>query len=207
MESFWDKNKQYLPQLAGGLSNIAGNLLLAAMSKKAPQIAPSLAYAEKINLEPKAEQLRRDANVSKNVGLANARNLGLSPGATLANMGSIGAGIDRNLGANLTDLYMGQEQANVGAANQFALQNQDAINRVNMINSQMKFQKEDDRMNYIAQALSVPANIAREISMAKSDKEMRDILDRYYQSMGRNYQTLGSFYGENAFTTKVRDNG
>ena len=193
-----------LPYAISGLSNIAGNLVMANMNKNVPQISPAITTPQKINLEPKANQLRQQADVSKNINMMNARNLGLNPGATLANLGVINAGVDRGLSDNLTNLYMGQEQANVGAENQFALQNQDATNRANMFNTQMKYQSQQDRINNIGQIFNVPPMIMRELNQAKSDKEMRDILDRYYKSIGRNYQTMGSLYDSGAFTQKVR---
>ena len=175
--------------------------------KNTPQVSASLATPEKMNLEPQAEQLRKDAVVSKNIGIRQARDLGLNAGATLANMGVIGSGVDRQLGANLTNLYGQQEQFNVGAANQFALQNQDAINRANLINSQYQAQGNQDRLNYLSGALGTIPGVMKDIRMDKADKEMRDVMDRYYQSIGgKNYATVGSIFKDptSGFKYKVK---
>lgn len=205
---FWDKNKQYLPYAISGASNIASNLLLAAMAKKnQPRISPSLVSPEKINMEPQAEQMRKDASVSKNIGMRNARDLGLNAGATLANMGAIGSGVDRQLGSNLTNLYGQQEQYNVGTANQFALQNQEASNRANMVNAQFEQQANQDRLGYIGGALGTIPGVMKDIRMDKADAQMRDVMDRYYQSIGgRNYATVGSIFKDpkSGFKYKVK---
>ena len=193
---FWDKNKQYLPYAISGLSNIAGNLLLANMAKKnVPKVSASLATPERMNLEPQAEQLKKDAVVSKNIGMRQARDLGLNAGATLANMGAIGSGVDRQLGSNLTNLYGQQEQFNVGTANQFNLQNQEAINRANLINSQYQAQGNQDRLNYLSGALGTIPGVMKDIRMDRADKEMRGIMDAYYKSSGgKNYLAVGSIF-------------
>lgn len=207
-QSFLDKNKQYLPYAISGASNIASNLLLAAMAKKnQTKINPVLANPTQINMEPQAEQMRKDAGVSKNIGMKQARDLGLNAGATLANMGAIGSGVDRNLANTLTNLYGQQEQYNVGAANQFALQNQDAANRANMVNAQFEQQANQDRLGYIGGALGTIPGVMKDIRMDKADAQMRDVMDRYYQSIGgRNYATVGSIFKDpkSGFKYKVK---
>lgn len=204
---FWDKNKQYLPYAISGASNIASNLLLAAMAKKnQTKINPVLATPTQINMEPQAEQMRKDASVSKNIGMRQARDLGLNAGATLANMGAIGSGVDRQLGANLTNLYGQQEQYNVGAANQFALQNQDVANRANMVNAQFEQQANQDRLGYIGGALGTIPGVMKDVRMDKADKETRGIMESYYKSLGgRNYLPIGSIFESGGFKYKVKD--
>jgi hypothetical protein len=104
-------------------------------------------------------------------------------------------------------LYGQQEQYNVGAANQFALQNQDASNRANMMNAQFANQANQDRLGYIGGALGTIPGVMKDIRMDKADKQMRDVMDRYYQSVGgRNYATVGSIFKDPAsgFTYKVK---
>ena len=201
-------NKDILPYAISGASNIASNLLMAAMAKKNQQkVNPVLASPERMNMEPQAEQMRKDASVSKNIGMKQARDLGMNAGATLANMGAIGSGVDRNLANTLTNLYGQQEQYNVGAANQFALQNQDASNRAGMINAQFGNQANQDRLGYIGGALGTIPGVMKDVRMDKADKQMRDVMDRYYQSVGgRNYATVGSIFKDPAsgFTYKVK---
>jgi len=204
---FWEKNKDSLPYLLSGASNIVGNLLLANAAKKIPQVKPALATPEKINLEPKANILRQQADVSKNVNMMNARNLGLNPGATLGSMGVINAGVDRGLSDSLTNLYLGQEQANVGAANQFALQNQDAANRVNSFNAGLQYQGLQDKLGYLGAALGTIPGVMKDIRADKADKEMRAVMDRYYQSVGgKNYAVVGSMFKDpqTSFTYRVK---
>jgi hypothetical protein len=193
---FLAKNKDMLPYAISGASNIASNLLMAAMAKKNQQrVNPVLATPERMNMEPQAEQFRKDANVSKNIGMKQARDLGMNAGATLANMGAIGSGIDRNLANTLTNLYGQQEQFNVGNANQFALQNQDASNRANMMNAQFGQQANQDRLGFIGGALGTIPGVMKDVRMDKADKEMRGIMDAYYKSSGgRNYLAVGSIF-------------
>lgn len=195
-----------LPYALSGASNIASNLLLASLAKKnKASYSPTLGIPEKINLEPQAEQLRKDATVAKNVAMRNARNLGTNASATLANMGAIGADIDRGLGANLTNLYMGQESANVGAANQFNMANLDASNRAGMFNEQSKLQSNADRLGYLSGALGTLPSVMKDIRMDKADKEMRGIMDRYYQSVGgKNYAVPGSLFTDPETNFKYR---
>lgn len=207
-ESFWDKNKQYAPYAISGASNIASNLLMAAMTKKNQQrINPVLATPERMNMEPQAEQMRKDASVSKNIGMKQARDLGLNAGATLANMGAIGSGVDRNLANTLTNLYGQQEQYNTGVANQFTLQNQDASNRAGMMNAQLGNQANQDRLGFVGGALGTIPGVMKDVRMDKADAQMRDVMDRYYQSIGgRNYATVGSIFKDPAsgFKYKVK---
>lgn len=197
-QSFLNKNKQYLPYAISGASNIASNLLLAAMAKKnQTKINPVLVTPTQINMEPQAEQMRKDASVSKNIGMKQARDLGLNAGATLANMGAIGSGVDRQLGSNLTNLYGQQEQYNVGANNQFALQNQDVANRANMVNAQFEQQANQDRLGYIGGALGTIPGVMKDIRADKADKEMRSIMGSYYKNIGgKNYEVLGDIFEE-----------
>jgi len=196
--NFWSKNKGMLPYAISGASNIAGNLLLAAMAKKNQQrINPVLATPERMNMEPQAEQFRKDASVSKNIGLRQARDLGLNAGATLANMGAIGSGVDRQLGSNLTNLYGQQEQFNVGTANQFASQNQDAANRTNLVNTQLKSEGLQDQLGYLSGALGTIPGVMKDVRMDKADKEMREIMKTYYKNLGgKNYQTMSDLFND-----------
>jgi len=192
------KDSGMLPYAISGASNIAGNLLLAAMTKKnTPQINPILATPERLNLEPQAEQFRKDASVSKNVGMKNARDLGLNAGATLANMGAIGSSVDRQLADTLTKLYGQQEQFNVGTANQFASQNQDVANRANMMNTQLKSQGLQDQLGYLSGALGTIPGVMKDVRMDKADKEMRNIMKTYYKNLGgKNYQTMSDLFND-----------
>lgn len=194
-----------LPYLLSGASNIVGNLLLANAAKKIPQVQPVYATPEKINLEPKANVLRQQADVSKNVNMMNARNLGLNPGATLGSMGVINSGVDRGLSDALTNLYLGQEQANVGAANQFVLQNQDAANRVNSFNAGLKYQGLQDKLGYLGAALGTIPGVMKDIRADKADNEMRAVMDSYYKSLGgRNYMSVGSIFDTSFGKYKVK---
>lgn len=192
---FWNKNKQYLPYAASGLANIAGNLLMAKEAGKYNRINPTLATPERINLEPKAEQLRRDAGVSKNINMANARNLGLTSGLAMAGMNAANTGVDRVLGDTLTNLYIQQEGANTGAVNQFALQNQDAMNRANMYNAQMEQDTQRMKLGFLDNAIGTIPGVMKDIRLDKSDKEMRGVMDAYYKSSGgTNYMPVGSIF-------------
>jgi len=190
---FLAKNKDILPYAISGASNIAGNLLMAAMAKKNQQrINPVLASPEQMNMEPQAEQFRKDASVSKNIGMKQARDLGMNAGATLANMGAIGSGVDRQLADTLTKLYGQQEQYNTGTANQFALQNQDASNRANLMNAQFGNQANQDRMGFLDDAIGTIPGVMKDVRMDKADKEMRDALNaQALNSGGRNYYAKG----------------
>lgn len=198
MRGFLNNNKQYAPYAISGISNIASNLLLANMAKKNQQkVNPIFATPNKINLEPQAEQFRKDASVSKNIGLRQARDLGTNAGATLANMGAIGSGVDRQLAGSLTDLYGQQEQYNVGAANQFDSRNQEIANRTNMINSQFNQQANQDRLGFISGALGTIPGVMKDIRMDKADKEMRKIMSTYYKNLGgKNYQTMADLFND-----------
>jgi hypothetical protein len=212
-QSFWDKNKQYAPYAISGLSNIASNLLSANMAKKnQPRMSAAMATPQEINLEPQAEAMRRRAQVSKNIASRNARNLGLNSSQAMAGMSASGTATDRVLGENLTNLYMQQEVANVGAANQFALNNQRSQNRANMTNVQLEEQGLQDRLRYMSGVYGTIPGVMKDIRMSKADKETRNIMEAYYKSIGgRNYMTVGTLFTnpENGFTYKVKevDNG
>lgn len=178
-DTFWNNNKQYLPSAVSGLSNITSNLLLAKASQNIPKNKATQTTAKRINVAPQAEQLRRDATASKNVALRNARNLGLNAGATMANVGATNAGIDRGLGSNLTNLYMGQEQFNVGAANQAALSNQAAMNRANMYNTQLQNQALQDKLEYYGAAASTIPGVMQDIRLQNRDNYQMDMWNRY----------------------------
>jgi hypothetical protein len=186
---------------------MAGNLLLANMAKKNQQrVNPSLVTPEKMNMEPQAEQLRKDANVSKNIGMKQARDLGLNAGATLANMGAIGSGVDRQLANSLTNLYGQQEQYNTGTANQFALQNQDAVNRAGMMNAQFGQQTNQNRMSFFDDAIGTIPGGMKDIRMDKADKEMRDALNaQALNSGGRNYYAKGDLFSKGGLTYEVKE--
>jgi hypothetical protein len=203
--TFWDKNKQYAPYAISGLSNVASNLLLANIAKKnKSNYAPVTATPERINMEPYAEQMRKEAGVTKNIAMRNARNLGLNAGATLANMGAIGADVDRGLGANLTNLYGQQEQYNVGTANQFNLANTNTINQGRMFNTQVDLANKEAQLGYLSGALGTLPGVMKDIRMDKADKEMRSILDKYYTNMGGNYKNKGkSIWDDEAFQYMV----
>lgn len=202
-QSFWDKNKSYLPYAVSGLANIGGNVASAIISdRNQPKMPTTYAIPEKMNLEPQAEQLRKDASVSKNINMRNARNVG--QGA--AGMGVMNAGIDRVLGNNLTNLYGKQEQFNVGTANQFNQMNAQNKQRSDMVNTQLQQKALDDKLGYLGEAFSTPAKVMKDIRMDKADKEMRGVMETYYKSIGgRNYATVGSiFTGTDGFKYKVK---
>lgn len=206
-ESFMDKNKQYLPYAASGLSNIASNLILANMAKRnQPRMSPAMAIAERINLEPQAEALRKQAGATKNVAMRNARNLGVNAGSALANMGAIGAQVDRGLGQNLTSLYMQQEGANVGAQNRVNMLNTQSQNRANMMNTQLDQQALENRLGYTGAALGTLPGVMRDVRADKADSEMRDVMRSYYNSLGgNNYATVGDIFSKNGFKWEVAE--
>ena len=194
-KSWWDKNKQYAPYAISGLSNIASNLLLANMAKRnQPRVSAAMATPERINLEPQAEALRGQAGVAKNVASTNARNLGLNPMQAMASMSAAGTGIDRNLGDVLTNLYMQQEGANVGAANQFALYNQAAENRARAMSVGLDQQALENRLGYTGAALGSLPGVMKDIRMDKADQATRDMYSTYFKSMGRNYMNEGDIW-------------
>lgn len=206
-QSFWDKNKQYAPYALSGLSNIASNLLLANMAKRnQPRISAAISTPERINLEPQAEALRGQAGVAKSIAARNARNLGLNPVQAMATMSAAGTDIDRNLGDVLTSLYMQQEGANVGAANQFALANQAAENRARAMNIGLDQQALENRLGYTGAALGTIPGVMKDIRMDKADQDMRDVMRSYYKSMGRNYMVEGDIFEKDGFRYKVRNN-
>jgi len=203
--SFWDKNKQYAPYAISGAANMISNLLLANMAKKnQPRVSPAMATAERINLEPQAEALRKSAATAKNVAMGNARNLGVNAGSALANMGAIGAQVDRGLGQNLTNLYMQQEGANVGAQNRANLFNAQSQGRANMMNAQLGQQALQDRLGYTGAALGTIPGVMRDFRADQADQEMRNIMDKYYTNMGDNYENKGdSIWDDEAFQYMV----
>lgn len=208
-KGFFAENKDMLPYAISGLSNIASNLILANQAgKNIPKITPTIGSPEKINLEPQADMLRSQAGVAKNIAIRNARNLGVNPMEALAGIGAASAGIDRGLGQNLTNLYMGQEQANVGAANQFAMANQQSRERANIFNTQAKNQAKQDQLGYLGAAMSTVPGVMKDIRMDKADQQMRDVMRSYYNSMGRNYMVEGDIFDnpEDGFRYKVRNN-
>lgn len=206
LQAFWNRNKKYTPSVLSGASNIAGNLILANMANKnKPTYTPTLATPEKINLEPQADQLRKNATVAKNVALRNARNLGVNAGQTLANMGAIGADVDRNLDTNLTNLYMGQEQANVGAANQFNLANMGEINRGNLINMQLDQQALQDKLGYYGAAMSSIPGVMKDINLINADEKTKQMYRNYINSLGRNYFYSGNLFGAVPMNYGVRN--
>jgi hypothetical protein len=198
-------NNKYIPSLISGASNVAGNLLLAGLSKKGqPKLSSASAVPQKINLEPQAEQLRRDAATSKSVALRNARNMGVNAGQALGIMGAVGAGINRDLGRNLTSLYMQQEGANVGAANQFNLANTATRNRTNLVNAQIKQQGLQDRLGYFSGALGTIPGVMQDINMMNADEETRKMYLRYLNTLGRNYRYTGNIFGPGSMGYNVR---
>lgn len=201
--TWWQKNKQYLPYTIAGATNLAGNLLLANQAKKTARINPALVSAERMNLEPQAEQMRKDASVSKNVNMRNARNLGQG----VQGMGIINSGVDRALGDQLTKLYGQQEGFNTEMANRVNLQNQDAVNRANMFNAQMKQQGNQTSLGFLNDAIGTIPGVMKDIRADKADKEMRKIQERYYKSMGRNYMNEGDLWDDTdtGFRYKVRN--
>lgn len=208
-KSWWDKNKQYAPYAISGLSNIASNLLLANMAKRnQPRVSAAMATPERINLEPQAEALRGQAGVAKNVASTNARNLGLNPMQAMASMSAAGTGIDRNLGDALTNLYMQQEGANVGAANQFNLANAQSQNRANMMNAQLDQQALENRLGYTGAALGSLPGVMKDIRMDKADQATRDMYSTYFKSMGRNYMNEGDIWDnpKDGYRYVVRNN-
>lgn len=207
-KSWWDKNKGLAPYMLSGASNILGNLFLAKQSRDIPKINPILATPERVNMEPQAEALRAQAGVAKNVASVNARNLGLNSAQAMAGMSAASTGIDRNLGNTLTDLYTRQEQFNTETANRFALSNQEASNRANMMNNQMDYQSRDNRLGYLSGALGTIPGVMRDITQDKKDRHMQDVMRSYYNSMGRNYMVEGDIFTDpdSGFRYKVRNN-
>lgn len=202
----WSGMKDMAPYAISGLSNIASNLILANMAKKnQPRMNAAMATPEKVNLEPQAEAMRQQAGVSKNVAMRNARNLGVNAGSALANMGAIGADVDRGLGQNLTNLYMQQEGANVGAANQFALANMQAQQQANQMNTGIALQGKENQLGYLSGAMGTIPGVMKDIRMDKADTEMRGIQKKYYESMGgKNYATVGDFFSDDQFDYEVK---
>lgn len=185
---------EYLPTAISGITNIAGNLLLSRMARKnRPLINAVSATPEKINLEPVAEDLRRRAAVSRNIASVNARNLGLNPMQSMAGMSTAGTSIDRTLGEALSNLYMQQESANIGAANQFALSNAANQQRVNELNTELAQRGLENRMGYLSGAISTIPSALREVNLIKRDRETRNWWDNYLRGLrGSNYKYSGS---------------
>jgi hypothetical protein len=197
-------NNQYLPSIISGASNIGSNLLLAALTKNnQKRITPSTASPQKINLEPQAERLRKQATTARNIATRNARIAG-NTGQYLSNVGAAGAGINRGLGESLTDLYLGQEQFNTGAANQFGLANLASRNRAGILNTQLDQQMLQDRLGYIGGALGAVPGVMRDINMINADEETRALYEKMLPLMGRNYGYLGNIFGSVPISRKVR---
>ena len=201
-----EESTSFLPTAIGAGANMLGNLFLANQAKKLYNpVSPTMASVDKINLEPQAEQMRRDAAVSKRTNMLNARNLGTNAGETLANVSAGNTGVDRGLGANLTNLYMNQEQFNVGASNQASMFNAQNKSRSDMFNSQSKTNATGESLDYLSGALSVPGNAMREVQTIKADEKNKRLLENYYKSIGgQHYEMMNSLYGINPFQTNVR---
>jgi len=195
------------PYLISGLSNIGSNLLLANMSSRnRPTISPTYASPKMINLEPQAQQLRKDATTARNIAMRNARNLGLSAPAAMANISAANTGVETGLGKNLTNLYLGQETANTQAANQFALANARAKQASDVLNTQLSDKYLQDKLGYLGSALGTIPGVMKDIRADKADKSMRDIQEAYYKSIGgQHYATEGSlFKAPDGFTYRVK---
>lgn len=201
-----EKNiNEYLPFLVSGATNLIGNLLLANMAKKAPKINTPLANAEEINLESKAEQLRRDTSTSKNINMTNARNLGTNASSTLANMGVLNSMLDRGLGDNLTNLYLGQEQFNKGAKNTVNLANVENTSRAGIYNSQMKQSANQMKLGFLDDAVTTIPGMMNDITSYDKDKELRAILAAQAKNAGgKNYYMIGDLFSKDGLTYKVK---
>jgi len=173
---------------AGWAAGIAGvgniGLALASLRDKeqAGKVSSGFAQtaAERVNLEPARDQLRRDADVAMSVNRQNIRNVGGSRGQMLTGMGAGNAAVDRNLGANLTQSYLGEETTNAELAQQAGLANaqmrqQSMLNNAQMesrrqiVNAQLRDRYNDKWKDYVAAALEMPGSYMTNASKAEQD--------------------------------------
>lgn len=187
-DTWYNRNKKYLPTVASGLSTILGNALLARSFKSNYRTSVPKYSPEEINLEPQAEGFRKDADVSKAVLSRNARNLGLNAGQTMANVTAGRTMIDRNLGNLLTNLYTQQEGTNVGAANQFASQHMDALGRARMYDTRYNQMEKMNRLGYLSGMFNTIPGMASEYNLMNRDEETRRWWNNYLDSIGNHYR-------------------
>lgn len=204
-DNFFERNQQYMPSAISGLSNIGGNLLMAALSKKnQPTISASMMTPREVNLAGAREQARRDAAVSRNINIRNARNLGLGSGATMGNIAAANAAIDRNLGRNIMGSNIAEEQANVQSANQAAAMNAQAVNRAGMMNTQLQQQGLQNRLGYLSGALGTIPGVMRDINMINADEKTRMMYENILPLLGRNYGYTGSLFSNMPVSRYIR---
>jgi hypothetical protein len=125
-------------------------------------------------------------------------------GALLSTAGT--SGIDRNKNRALTDLYAKEGQINSQAKNRANLFNAQATTRSNAMNAQLQTAADREKRGYIDEALGTVPNVMRDVRMDKADKEMRDVQNNYYKSMGKNYAQEGTLFdNKDGFTYIVRN--
>ena len=205
-QQFWDKNKQYLPYALSGLANIGGNLALANFLKKnKPQVNAPMVSPERINLSPEVEKLQKQAITAKNVNIRNARNLGLNAGSAMANISAGNSAVNRGLGENITSLRTNEALQNAQLAQQASMANAGYKANANNMNAQLDQQNLAQRASLLDDTIGTIPGVMKDIRQDKADKEMRDIMDRAYQSQGRNYMHVGSIFEEGGQEYIVRE--
>ncbi len=178
-DEFKDKYGQYLPSIISGASNIAGNLLLANKAKNIPKINPAMVAPERINLTGAKEQARRDAEIQRNTLKKGLRDVGANTGATLTNIATGTAGIDRNLGSRLTSLDTQEAMANAQFGQQAGMSNQAAMNMARQIQAQMEQQALQDRLGYYNAAFQAPQLALKDYRQQQMDMLQQGMWDRY----------------------------
>lgn len=195
-ESWWDKNKKYLPVAAAGASTILGNLLMSNMANKnLPRVQPAYATPKEINMAPMEEELKREAITAKNIAARNYRNLGVNRGAAIAGMNTAGSMIDTGLGKSLSGLYTQESMFNADAANRMSMFNAQNRSRADMINAQLQGQALDNRLGYFSGALGAIPGMAREYNLMNRNEETMKWWEDYLGHIGQNYGIGNPFSG------------
>ena len=129
----------YNPTLGGAspislAAGLAGNALLYK-SAKPSDINYDRVSAEEIDLSPEREEAKRQADLTRNISLRNARGLGLNAGAAATLATASQADIQGKLGSSLEKSYLNE-----------ALSNAQSKQRADQINTNISMREQDSRL-------------------------------------------------------------
>lgn len=179
--------QQNLMDAAPLLASVAGNALMYAQGNKEPRklkLKRVSSDYEKVDLSREREVANREANLTRNINVRNARNLGLSGGAAATLASASNVDVSRGLGEQIGRSYMNEELANTQAANQ-------AKGRADAINSNLEYQEKvhNIRQSDMSDAMKQQAiqNIIGDVGSYFGDVSKKQAWTRHDQLLTPDY--------------------
>jgi len=169
---------------------VVGNLIGLAANKRPDDIRLGRMVPEQINLEAQRVAARNRATSARATGARRLRDTGLTPGAYMGNMQTMGSDIERNLGEQVGQSHLMEQTTNMQARQRAQEVGFGIAGQETMANRQLADQHRQQQLGYLGNMMNVPGQY-----MADRQRSMRDANWIATQSANYDFEQQASRYG------------